>query len=358
LEDLPFEVFSAVRRPELVDKLIGVNPDITNAEVLKVYAPGDCLLRVIVNTSAKVSVFALMTLAETTPFMGTDFPLLLRTFRRSEFPLPNCFTVFSATLMGGYNGAPLIPHPRGLLATRTANGRASMCDVVELCPTTGKARVHSFIFLPTAHKWMMPMMAKHLNSTCQRQLNLSLESIPPALMASPFVVLRIKKCSRGPPLMILSPAEASQLVKGDTMYFNEEYWKQGAPHGEFGFALYLQTLLVQLGLSQFVEDVYDSMDGRQLVFFQAALRTCIWPQIEATITHFFNKHASAYRHWYGGRAAPNLQVTGANPIFVDQSPVSPRCSALDFHADTYFPDFQKLQHKNTFIHFEEAPWVG
>mmetsp|Transcript_25960 Transcript_25960/g.56371 ORF Transcript_25960/g.56371 Transcript_25960/m.56371 type:complete len:411 (-) Transcript_25960:141-1373(-) len=356
-ENIPYQKLCQIRRPENLELVSKVNPNISGGEVLKVYAPGDCLLRVAVNSTPRVLLMSLLTRAVPALCPGPQIPVLLRIFRRRDFPSPGLVTiVWASTLSEPDPDAPR--DSRGPITTRTLDGRSCMFEILEPSADEGMSLVNSFTFLPAKHRWMLGLAGRAF-AMRRRCVSQGLESLSEQPVELPYVILRLKKCSRGPPLLALTADQLKERTgpcEGvEPMFFNGDYWLQCAPVGSFRLGDYLRQLLVLLGLPEFVEDVYETLDGQQLIFFEAIFRKCVWAKIECGMMSFFAKHAPAYRFRNGGRSAPHLQV-GAPLILAEEAEM---CSPKDAPElpDFPLPDRQMWSCKNTFIHFEEPALV-
>lgn len=120
-----------------------------------------------------------------------------------------------------------------------------------------------------------------------------------------FMVLGIRKTSRGPPLL---PLEASFLGSSSAGCSNGASevgvgWSQPAREG-FRLPKYLELFLTHVG----VEDcrVFDSIDGRCLMPCQAAVRRGDWERAWATLEEPFREQRAAYKKMLGGPCAPTL----------------------------------------------------
>jgi len=359
--NLPLEAADNILRPEA----IGVAhhcPLIESVELLRILAPGDGVLSV---TYAHSLFRTLRTLLSSRGSLtGDDERIHLRVVRRRDFP-----TEGQVAMVMIQEKSPTADANswRQRFVISAEQGENAGCSVWRLMAVVPKAVCWTLPSLGRAGwKWNLLSDMGWLS-----QPGITLDSF------QGYLVLRLKKCSRGPPLLPrraglvdselsatasgLLPAPVSDPAPalgpqvqprpvqgspkrggiGDTMEFLDESWSLASPNGDFRLNLYLQQVL-QLG-GHSGEGVYDSLDGRHVVFFQAVVRRSDWPRMQAIIDPFMAKHSSAYRHWYGGSGAPNLQVD-ATPMFHNRPWVTPR-------------DTSPVRHylcKNTFLHFSDS----
>jgi hypothetical protein len=152
-----------------------------------------------------------------------------------------------------------------------------------------------------------------------------------------FMVLALKQCCRGLPLL---PSVAEDMAT-----LEELSWIPQDSSSAFGLTTYLQHLLGLVGLDP--EVIFDELDGRQVVPFQAVVNRALWHRLWQTLAPLFKKQRAAYRRYYGGSGAPQIQAD-----------VLPRfCSNEQTHLrgplqwDGSASDNDELQVKNTFIQF-------
>lgn len=120
-----------------------------------------------------------------------------------------------------------------------------------------------------------------------------------------FLTVRIRKCCRGPPLLPSHPSLGRRLGDLTKVALEELSWEPPAD-GEFHLCGYLQTLLHICGLSHL--EVFDRLDGRSLVYYEAAARRAEWPSVWDALDPLLREHRAVYRRKYGGSGAPYLEV--------------------------------------------------
>eukprot|EP00931_Biecheleriopsis_adriatica_P034553 TRINITY_DN1993_c0_g1_i1.p1 TRINITY_DN1993_c0_g1~~TRINITY_DN1993_c0_g1_i1.p1 ORF type:complete len:469 (+),score=63.94 TRINITY_DN1993_c0_g1_i1:131-1408(+) len=157
------------------------------------------------------------------------------------------------------------------------------------------------------HTWLLLRLSR---SMLQRLL--SMPYIPEmwALDKEYYVVLQLHSFKRGPPLLPATDATAQENAvavtagkKGESSLW--ERYSAVAP-GKFRLSEYLASFLRRLPGTPAAE-VFDKIDGRQLVPYQCAMRRESWEAVEDRFTHYFLIQKTAYRRANGGRSAPAFQ---------------------------------------------------
>lgn len=103
-----------------------------------------------------------------------------------------------------------------------------------------------------------------------------------------YVVLCLRKCTKGPPLL---PSSS-----------DPDGWVQAERDG-FNLTSYLRAFLAHVGAN---EEVYDVYNGQPLVPYQAALRRDAWENAWAAIGAQFKEQRAAYRWMFGGNCGPEI----------------------------------------------------
>lgn len=123
-----------------------------------------------------------------------------------------------------------------------------------------------------------------------------------------YVVINLKSCPRGPPLL---PQQAQiyetlpDRVEVDNGEFR--YWARAIYDG-FSLRSYMMQLLPAIGCPDV--QVYDEMEGRQLVPYQAVVPRSQWENVKARFQEVFRVQQSAYRKLNGGTSAPKMAEDG------------------------------------------------
>jgi len=324
LVQVPFNEWAEFTRPERMHLINKTDPK-ASAHVLKEFAPGDVVFEIDFEQSLRLSVLTL--------FMGKQAAVVgeqrgrgktWRAVRRIDFPKEGLIT--TAFVQVNDIEAP--------------GWRVNLYHVISAGADPGTTLVSKVYMVPRKFEWVLPAAVRLINHFTPPTLDMRGIALPPPT----YTVLRIKKCCRGPPLAFCGddpPSPAEEAERGAGMLFNGEYWAQPCQPGLFSFSTYLQDLVRILGYWDV--DVFNSLDGRYVAFFQAVMRRDVWKSMEKQVQDFMHKHAAAYRHWYGGTAAPNLQAD-APPMFQDKL----RREQLDEDQQV---QWEGLCYKNTFIHF-------
>lgn len=119
---------------------------------------------------------------------------------------------------------------------------------------------------------------------------------PVAAPSTLQIVLTLKKCTAGPPLLPSKIAGRKwQLAEGFC-------WR---------LAVYLTQLVDRLGIDM---EVLDSFDGKPLAPYQAVVRREDWQNIRDRVAHVLVNQRRAYRRLFGGSGAPAI-VEASEPRF-------------------------------------------
>mmetsp|Transcript_55518 Transcript_55518/g.118250 ORF Transcript_55518/g.118250 Transcript_55518/m.118250 type:complete len:423 (-) Transcript_55518:73-1341(-) len=361
-----------IPRLEDVELIRHSQPDIVGGQVLKIFSPGDILFELLVKMTMRVHFFCLMAgskrsessdVEEQLADEKTIVPAIVRAHRRHGHPSPDAILHVSGPVIRRqepYESEGAL----GALAYRQKIGRPCLAAVWE---PAGPDLVytHDFVFMPMDRRWMIPTIARAMAlSSSSSEPALPISRPPPEAETPWYVVLRLKKCSRGPPLIPISAQDAASHDAGNTMCFNGDFWTPCVRERSFTLSMLIKQIIVSSSMPledlDFEDSIFDTLDGRRFVYFECAVRSSMWKIVESTVMEYFSKQAPAYRHWYGGRSAPSLQAN-REPIFVENEFALPCYLDEDFEAWRSFekkPDKEALWPcKNTFIHFDEAPLV-
>ncbi|CAE8614893.1 unnamed protein product [Polarella glacialis] len=160
-----------------------------------------------------------------------------------------------------------------------------------------------------------------------------------------YVVISIKKCKRGPPLL------PSQMLREGTVHvaagdhLGVSMWER-SDEERFTLSQYLRRFILSL-LGQPEVEVYDAMDGRQLVHYQAAMPRELWISIKPALMKAFAIQKAAYRHAQGGSCAPSLYDDTAARFLP-----SSEASFSDEESIGTSKDLVKIDVRNSFLFFE------
>merc|ERR1712100_985078 len=101
------------------------------------------------------------------------------------------------------------------------------------------------------------------------------------------MTVTLKKCCRGPPLI---PRFGKVL---DHLVSEELDWEPQESSSCFNLSSYLKHVLGLCGMDSSI--IFDSLDGRRLVSFQAAVKRAVWPRAWQALEPIFKRHRAAYR---------------------------------------------------------------
>lgn len=319
------EAFSHPRRPEF-------DLFISECHVEKLIAPGDAICHMNLSLTSLLRRLAAHFPVHAAAFLarvikGLDLVSLRfrLTFRR-DFPCAGrCAVAF----------VPL--HP----------------ETGELCDAVGFVRAWAFLLEPhpvdagtvcltqveqlplRVPDWLVSMQARvyHLQHNALWKFSESKE-YREVIESLDYVVLSLRKCMKGHPLLPSGPISEKISVATPSDCWEQPSWEN------FTLAAYLTTFLRSLG----VEDVqlYDRLDGRDLVWYQAAVLRGAWWRACAVLAEPLRLHGIAYRRMLGGRHAPELSE-GRVPRFKHV-----QTSSANEHPDMVLPVFK------TFVHFPET----
>lgn len=328
------EHLEAVTRPEAVGLMSEMGKIYSEAKVLRNFAPGDAILTLRLQGVIHKLMFALLSWNT----KGADSGVLIfRSVRRCDFPEPGRCTTVNLQM------------DENLSATD-----ACWIDMMAPGDEPGTAVIRKIVKVPRKYEWFLPVIAKvvsknrnDLNNNDHQMAWITDAKRESFTQAAGFMVLRMRKCCRGPPLLPISAHEAALLPDDAYMFFAGEYWTPAATKGDFQLCEYLHYVLTHFGRRS--DQIYDSLDGRYVAFFQAVVRRDAWPHMQAILNAFMPRQQAAYRHWYGGSGAPTLQ-TDAAPLWLGggASTITPPEEESD---DSDMWPWQQLSCKNTFVHF-------
>lgn len=152
-----------------------------------------------------------------------------------------------------------------------------------------------------------------------------------------YVVVGLRKCERGPPML---PCHGASLAHEDL-----SGWRQAETHG-FAFAQYLRTFLDRLGVDV---RIHESLDGRGLMPYQAAVQRGEWEHAWSILAGPFKVQRAAYRRALGGARAPELAIDVAPRFLPLAASPKPTMEAPVKRRGPRVPVFK------TFVHFSDGP---
>lgn len=167
-----------------------------------------------------------------------------------------------------------------------------------------------------------------------------------------YEVLTIRKCTKGPPLL---PDKA--LTCGDMAELPFQKWVSSigdsTQRDDFFLCDYLQKL------QSIAEDVvpvpvFDVVDGRRLVAYQAAVRRGDWRKVWPRLEPGFRRQRAVYRHRFGGKCAPELS-TSQNMRFAAMVRAEPEVRQERTDSGSSGEPHVALTVKGTFLHIPSPP---
>lgn len=332
------EVYWDSRRPEFDDGTQSCKLEVSAA-------PGDAVvsMQVSASTSAPLlsaSQHAIVGHAQSAAERKTRN--YLRWVVRRDFPLPGQFTCLTL---------PMDPETGEFYEER---GMVSSCTVVFEAHRSepGKTALTRVSVIHRAPDWLMSYIANHflMKHAWISRYKASAVYNEARDGALSYVVVGIKKCSRGPPLLPRSLREDGSMMPTT---FDSEWVPANFESNHFPG--YLREFLRQLGVHV---DVYDTLDGRRLVPYQAVLMRGNWELASAAIEEPWKTHKAAYRRRYGGTSAPYF-VENMEPRVLANEAAVEVAVMVGVSAECATPAFEKkdvpMKIKNSFLHFTPPP---
>mmetsp|Transcript_25623 Transcript_25623/g.82721 ORF Transcript_25623/g.82721 Transcript_25623/m.82721 type:complete len:345 (+) Transcript_25623:112-1146(+) len=330
-------------RPEAMDlQDTPLSEIVDQAAMLKLFAPGDvvCSFRF---KNWLTSIWLL--LDESRLKQGKDWEkvanYVMRMVMRRGFPRPGAAAILGIELKDYWHGSSdYLDY--GLVMDPEENGSKTILQEVLEIPHMQK-------------QMLLPLVVKLCGSYDLRRW----EDTSPLVYQtvdeqSGFLVVSVRKCCRGPPLVPSLPSgcrASSCIAEKLAEWFS---WEEAQDLTNFNLSSYLQHILSLCGMETTV--VFDSLDGRRLVFFQAVVRRAVWSKLWETLQPILKKQQSAYRRHYGGSGAPHIQVDvqprfdeGTMQAVVRECQPSPSSTDLPPSEEAAYA--WQVQIKNTFVHF-------
>lgn len=164
------------------------------------------------------------------------------------------------------------------------------------------------------------------------------------LPAYDYVILNLRKCTKGLPLLPRT-ASFSEAPPADP----SAEWEP-MKMADWALAKYLKAFLERIGADG-GQEVFDSLDGRPLVPYQAAVRRGAWAGVWKTLSAAFRTQRAAYRRLLGGRCAPEI-IEGAEARLL---PLDAPQGALRLPHPYPAPEASDaIPIRCTFVHFHAA----
>lgn len=200
------------------------------------------------------------------------------------------------------------------------------------------------------HIWLLVRLSR---SMVQRQVNMPYLPEMWALDKQHYVILQVQACKRGPPLLPAKDASAQEnavVVAAGRQGESSSWERYGAVlSGKFRLSAYLACFMRRLQGAPAAE-VFDKVDGKQLVPYQCAMRRESWEAVRDLFTQAFLIQKTAYRRANGGSTAPSFQEAAEARFLPDE--------CLDVVREKLLQPCQKAQQpkvfvRNTFIDVDE-----
>eukprot|EP00913_Durusdinium_trenchii_P009762 g9170.t1 len=176
-----------------------------------------------------------------------------------------------------------------------------------------------------------------------------------------YSVLSLRTCPQGRPLLpgalpehVLNPNEDPWCVVLDLpeeVEYKLSFWFR--PFGEFNFPNYLFLFLAAIGCAEV--QVFNSMDGRLLVPYQAVVRRAQWMSVAKRFDAAWKLHKMAYRKLNGTKHAPTISEA-CDPTLIDAK--TPRFAEVSDDIRDNPPSIplkSLITVHNTFIEVDDVP---
>jgi len=124
-----------------------------------------------------------------------------------------------------------------------------------------------------------------------------------------YLVMSLKCCVRGPPLLPCGETEAEEGREDSRVCLEGQaikYWER-LQDENFSLCSYVKKFLASTGMTV---NVFTNFDGRELVSYQAFVQRSQWETIRPEFEKAWRIHGAAYRRLNGGSAAPKLVEGG------------------------------------------------
>jgi hypothetical protein len=331
------EVFYHHRRPEFVSDFLQCGID-------KLIAPGDayCWARMSEATALQMQLDALLAIASekrgdlrpiSQQVNGEGIFMSMRMALRRDFPQPGHHAACMAfrhpdtgQLLEGAEHAMYF-----LMSPHEDPGKTRLRVVKRQAPLSSSV---ASLVVPK----LSTLMGK---STTKKQASFMATLSNPEFRSacgpdSTYVVLSLRKCTRGVPLLPLHKDACEECPE------EWEQLKQVVPLPE-----YLRELLRRLEIRDV--EVFDSLDGGKVVPYQAVVQQRAWERAWLCLEAPWGCMRVAYRRKLGGGHAPKLEV-GTEPKYVKLSPDAP-AETVESSDDEEVHGASGVPVRGTFVHY-------
>lgn len=298
----------------------------------RLMAPGDAVVWVQTGLTPLVQ--------RTASLIGTMQPAALgaTTFRlrqlvRRDFPKLGCITILAAPLDPDSN---VIVEEWGVVKATVVIAQSCEDDpcktrIMEVQQLTRVPLWAVPMAAPQHFRMQMTMVNDYINSEAYKEVTEG---------AGRYIVVGIRRCLKGPPLLPRENTSASD-VKVTTD------WLEAETSGSwFGLPEYLSMFLSRIGVQD--ADIFDRLHGRQVVRYQAVVQLRAWQRAWALLETPFRIQRTAYRRLHGGSNAPDITIDMKPKFLALEESTYPRPTGDDTPATISVPSVR------TFIHFSES----
>jgi len=204
--------------------------------------------------------------------------------------------------------------------------------------------------------WPFPGMCRLFNHHCLARLakvsdELLTDPNRPKLVAESqnlYAVLTMKGWKKKGHVLLLPSGPESATLHMTTAGGCTSYWKHAAE--DASMSDYLESFFKHLFPDRQIQ-VYDSLDGRQLVHYQCAIKKEDWHYVKPSFEEAFLLHRSAFRRAHGGSIGPSLvDVCPARAWNQMCFSGSPQAESM---AERGFVETEVVVEKKTFLDLDE-----
>lgn len=285
--DVPSDLVIDYLRPEAMFRLFHSRNSIAEASIVKSFEPGDVIGWIKFNVSG----CPLQPVLKAAGLWNDGMVSYFRAFLRRGLPrAPDAAAVVAMPL----DIERMVPSesPSALHQVKAF--------IVEPLGGGAGTRLTEIQEIPNRYWWLRHLISRMTYAPEDIELLAQQDQLQIYREMSGFIVLRLRKCLRGPPLVPVSAAGSNEDQEQRLV------WDATLQGTDFYLAEYLRLLLCFCGLGHI--EVFDRLDGHSLVYYEAAARRVDWAQAWEVAGPLFRMQRSAYRRRYGGSVAPVLEL--------------------------------------------------
>mmetsp|Transcript_59482 Transcript_59482/g.126008 ORF Transcript_59482/g.126008 Transcript_59482/m.126008 type:complete len:408 (+) Transcript_59482:300-1523(+) len=259
-------------------------------------------------------------------------------FMRRDFPTKDTTTIINVNYGGDTLGT------RWWIQLRNP-GQPCTCEVSEMFEigTVPLTLCRSFIQLRSR---MYPIAVPKSMVRCYEQFG--------------YTILTLRKCCRGLPFLPYLSSEGSEDSIDNTFdstWFDSLEWFPVKERETFTLSQYLRHI-ASLSRHTSAIAIHSSYDGRDLMWFQAAVRNADWLVLEPFLNPILKQQSSVYKYRKGGSGSPFIQAN--LPAKYAQSYTSEQLDPPEREDLRFVVKPQQEEKgmvvKNTFLHFLEEEY--